>query len=725
MRIALVLSDTARRLLAAAGIFMAGLVAVGARMDAQAGAVIRGPYLQLGTPTSMVVQWRTAAAVDSVVRYGTRPDQLSTVTMVAGVRTDHAVTLTGLEPHTRYFYAVGTSSDVLAGGDTSHAFTTAPPRGAVAPVRIWVLGDAGTANATARAVRDAYAKAEGSRGTQLILMLGDNAYPEGTDSQYQAAVFDTFGALMRRAATWSTFGNHDAISADAATGTGPYFDAFTLPTRGEAGGLPSGTEAYYSFDYGNLHVVCLDSSESDRSPSGPMATWLRADLAARTAEWTIAFFHHAPYSRGTHDSDVDTGMRDMREHIVPILEAGGVDLVLAGHSHTYERSMLISGHYGPAASFSPAHVVDGSYGNDTGYQKTRDNPAGAVYAVSGSAGTAGPGFLDHPAMRVSASTSGSLVIDVEGGRLNAVYLRDTGVVQDAFALLKRDAAGPPTAPWGLRTQEVLDPHYLSWRPPDGGGPVEGYRIEAGSAPGRTDIGVLTVGLTTAQNFARVNGRFFVRVRAFNSAGVSPPSEDLEIVMAGGSTNGVVWADVRPPAPSGVVTADVTGATVRLSWPPGGYGELGYRLEIGSRPGLADLAAVWSSNVVTGVVPPGVYYVRFRRANLAGLSEPSLDTQVVVGAVPAPPDRPGEFRAAVLGRTVSMSWAPPSGGGTASHYVIEAGLTARATAVRLTTADAQPRHVVHAVPSGVYFLRVRAANAAGEGVTSRDVRIVVP
>lgn len=725
MYISLLLTGTGRRVLVAAGILAAGMITIGARIEAQAVVVTRGPYLQQASSTAIVVRWRTAGPTDSVVRYGTVPDALTSTAASATLTTEHVVTLDQLAPHTRYFYAIGSTSGTAAGGDLAHTFTTAPPAGAVAPVRLWVLGDSGTANATARAVRDAYLRVEGSRGTQFVMMLGDNAYGSGTDAEYQTAVFDTFAGVLRRAPLWPTLGNHDAYSSDSGTGTGPYYDAFTLPTHGEAGGVPSGTEAYYSFDYANIHVICLDSSDSDRSPGGPMATWLAADLAASTAEWTIAFFHHAPYSKGTHDSDTDPEMRGMREHIVPILEAGGVDLVLAGHSHTYERSMFINGHYGLAASFSPAHIVDGTYGNDGGYHKARGTVAGAVYALSGSAGTSGPGPLNHPVMRAAAATSGSLVVDIEGGRLQAYYLRDTGVVNDAFTLLKRDASGPPTAPWGLRTQEVLDPNYLSWRPPDGGGPIDGYRIEAGSAPGRFDIGVLPVGNTTVQGFGRVNARFFVRVRAFNQAGVSPPSDDLEIVMAGGFANGAVPAAVRPPPPTGVVTADVTGATVRLSWPPGGYGELGHRLEIGSRPGLADLGVVSGGNGLTGTAPPGVYFVRFRRENVAGLSAPSLDTQVVVGTVVAPPERPGEIRAAVDGRTVSMSWAPSAGVPAASHYVIEAGLAERATALRLVTADAQPRYVVRDVPAGVYYLRVRAVNAAGEGVASRDARIVVP
>lgn len=713
------------RLLAAGTLTALGVAAIAIGLRAQAVPITRGPYLQMGTASGVVVRWRTAAAVDSVVRYGTAPGQLTAVASVPGARTEHAVALAGLQPHTRYFYSVGTVATVLAGGDRDHAFTTPPPSGSRAPLRLWALGDAGTANATARAVRDGYLAREDTGGTQAVLFLGDNAYPNGTDAEYQAAVFDTFHDVLRRAVSWSTFGNHDAGSSQAATETGPYFDAFTLPRQGEAGGVPSGTEAYYSFDLANVHVVCLDSSESDRSASGRMATWLRADLAANRAEWTIAFFHHAPYSRGTHDSDVDPNMREMREQIVPILEAGGVDLVLAGHSHTYERSMFISGHYGPAATFSSAYVLDASHGSEGGYQKARGTTAGAVYVLSGSAGATAPSPLDHPAMRAALASTGSLAIDVDGGRLQAFFVGDTGVIADAFILLKRDPSGPPTAPWGLRTQEVADPNYLSWRPPDGGGPIHGYRIEAGTAPGRADLGTLSIGNTTVTPFARVNGRFFVRVRAFNAAGLSPPSEDLAIAMAGAFTG--TPADVQPPPPTGVVSAIVTGTFVRLTWPPGGYGagELRHSLEIGTRPGLSDLGTVVAYTTLSGVAPPGTYFVRFRRENLGGLSAPSLDTMVVVGGGPAPPDRPGLVRAAVSGRTVSMAWAPPPGSAAVDHYVVEAGVAARTTAVRLPTPDARPALTVTAVPPGAYFVRVRGVNAQGEGVTTADSRVVVP
>jgi hypothetical protein len=404
--------------------------------------VTRGPYLQMGTPTSVVVRWRTDAPSNSRVRYGTDPANLTDFADHTTVTTEHEVTVSGLTPNTPYYYAIGTTTQPLAGGDTNHVFRTAPATGTAQPTHIWVIGDAGTADANARAVHDAYLSFTGTRHTNIWLMLGDNAYVDGTDSEYQAAVFDMYPTLLRQTVLWPTLGNHDGQSADSTAQSGPYYDIFTLPTQGEAGGLASGTEAYYSFDYGNIHFIVLDSFDTDRSPNGAMLTWLQNDLAATTQQWIIAYWHHPPYSKGSHDSDTEAELRDMRENALPILEAGGVDLVLSGHSHSYERSFLINGHYGLSSTFTASMQINGGDGRSDGdgaYQKPALQPtphAGTVYTVAGASGKISGGPLNHPAMFVSFNTLGSIVLDVDGDRLDALYLDNTGAVLDYCSLVK-------------------------------------------------------------------------------------------------------------------------------------------------------------------------------------------------------------------------------------------------------------------------------------------------
>ncbi len=408
--------------------------------------ITRGPYLQMPTTNSMVIRWRTEKERKSYVRYGLTPVTATNLVRSPGVFTEHVVQLTKLKPDTRYYYSVGYDTNkwiTEVGPDFS--FLTPPMPGPARPTRIWALGDPGTANTNQMAVRDAFYKWSG-RNPDLWLMLGDNAYSDGTDAQYGKAVFDMYGALHRQVALWPTLGNHDALSASSPTQSGVYYDVFTLPTLGQSGGLPSGTEAYYSFDYANIHFICLDSQDTDRSPRGTMATWLQADLDSTAREWIICFFHHPPYSKGGHDSDKksDSGSRlwEMRENILPILEAGGVDFVLCGHSHDYERTFLLNGHYGTSTNLTSAMILnhgDGRADGNGAYAK----PAiltpnkGAVYVVSGSAGQTEAGRLNHPAMYLSLKKLGSLVIDIDGLTAEVKFIGDRGQVRDYFTLRKK------------------------------------------------------------------------------------------------------------------------------------------------------------------------------------------------------------------------------------------------------------------------------------------------
>src|SRR2546426_6061218 len=89
--------------------------------------VTRGPYLQIGTPNSIVVRWRTGTATDSRVRYGTAIGSLSSIKDDLVGTTEHEVGLTGLSPNTRYYYSIGSTTQVLEGDDANHSFITFPP----------------------------------------------------------------------------------------------------------------------------------------------------------------------------------------------------------------------------------------------------------------------------------------------------------------------------------------------------------------------------------------------------------------------------------------------------------------------------------------------------------------------------------------------------------------------------------------------------------------------
>ena len=410
-------------------------------LPASAATLTRGPYLQLGTPTSIVVRWRTDTLASSRVRYGAESANLNFTADDAASVANHIVTLSNLTPDTVYFYSIGSPTETLAAG-TNYFFRSAPSIGSQRPIRIWVLGDSGMTNMSAGPVRDAYYAFTGPRYTDVWLMVGDNAYHGGMDNVWQAAVFNTYPTLLRQTVLWSCIGNQETFNLPTGPPTLPYFDILSLPMNGEAGGVASGTEKYYSFDYGNIHFICLDSMSSARTNGSPMLTWLEADLAAYTNQWLIAFWHHPPYSKGSNDSDAKTEQIEMRANAVALLEAHGVDLVLGGHSHSYERSYLMDGHYGLSTTFTTNMLKDSGSGRPDqsgAYSKNTLGAApheGTVYAVAGSGCSLGGGTLNHPAMVSSMNRLGSMVLDVHANRLDAKFIRETGATNDYFTLIK-------------------------------------------------------------------------------------------------------------------------------------------------------------------------------------------------------------------------------------------------------------------------------------------------
>lgn len=426
-----------------------------ASVHAQAPVLLRGPYLQMASPTTLTIRWRTDLPGTGTVRCGTEENQLTMTFTEPAPVTEHVVRLTGLTPATHYYYAVKTDETEMAAGAACH-FYTPPADGANVPVRFWVLGDCGTQNIHQEEVRNAFAPVHAQRRADLWLMLGDNAYPDCTDQRYQLAVFDMYSEYLRQMALWSCIGNHETLAGLDEQETYAHDRVFTFPTAGECGGVASGTERYYSWNYGPIHFISLDSMTVSRAADGAMAQWVRTDLEANTLPWVVALWHHPPYTKGSHNSDFEIELVEMRQNILPILEGHGVDLVLCGHSHCYERSYLIDGHYGTSDTFTNGNQKDAGNGradSDGAYLKAGTGMTpnqGAVYVVAGSSGQVSGGTLDHPAHFISLNKLGSLVVDVSGTRMDVKFLRekvnpeDPPFFEDSFTIIK--GVEPPPQP---------------------------------------------------------------------------------------------------------------------------------------------------------------------------------------------------------------------------------------------------------------------------------------
>lgn len=538
----------------------------------EAQTVTRGPYLQMGNTSAVTVRWRTSTSTNTVVRYGTVLGSLTQSASNSTSTTEHELRLNGLAANTKYYYSIGTSTTTLASGSDCF-FVTAPT--SAKPTRVWVLGDSGNLTAAQSRVRDAYYKFAGTRHTDLWLMLGDNAYNSGLDSEYQSKLFNVYKTMLQKSVLWPTFGNHDAVSANSATQTGPYFDMLTLPKAAEAGGVASGTEAYYSFDYGNIHFVCLDSSESSRATTGAMLSWLKRDLAQNTKTWTVAFWHHPPYSKGSHDSDTETELVEMRKNAGPILESYGVDLVLSGHSHSYERSRFINGHYGLSTTFQSSSMVvqtgSGQADGSGAYAKASSNPtpfSGTVYVVAGTSAHKSGGLLNHPAMYSSQNILGSVVLDFDNQKLDVQFLDDYGVRRDYFTLTKGSAPAN-TPPSVALTSPAAGSTYLapatmavtaSASDPDGIMRVDFY--SGSQLLGGTTKSPYSVTWTGASA-----GTYSLTAKATDSLGLSRTSAPVSISVGGTSPNAVtsltlINADTDKPITGYETIAN--GAVIRRS-----------------------------------------------------------------------------------------------------------------------------------------------------------------
>ena len=174
-----------------------------------------------------------------------------------------------------------------------------------------------------------------------------------------------------------------------------------------------------------------------------MYQWACADLQATDKDFIIAIWHHPPYTKGSHNSDTEAQLIEMRQRFLPVMERYGVDLVLTGHSHCYERSVLLDGHYGLSTTYSAAlHAVDAGDGDPAGdgaYVKELIGPFGnngTVSTLTGSASQTDGGSLNHPAMEKSLNILGSMVIDVVGRQLDARMIGVSGNVLDHFQIVK-------------------------------------------------------------------------------------------------------------------------------------------------------------------------------------------------------------------------------------------------------------------------------------------------
>ena len=179
-------------------------------------------------------------------------------------------------------------------------------------VRFAVIGDTGSGSEKQRECGDMMIKYHALFPFEFVLMMGDNMYGGEAPADFEKKFTEPYRALLNnKVKFYATLGNHDqALQVN--------YENFNM----------NGKE-YYRFKKGNIAFYSLNSNYMEKK----QVKWLEDELARETAEWKVMFFHHPPYSSAKkHGSD-----DQLREVVEPIFLKHGVDVVLTGHDHVYER----------------------------------------------------------------------------------------------------------------------------------------------------------------------------------------------------------------------------------------------------------------------------------------------------------------------------------------------------------------------------------------------------
>ena len=288
--------------------------------------IVKGPYLQFAPTGEMLVLWETDRPAPSRVDYGRETADGDFVDQSAPVRL-HRIALRGLEADTAYRYRVH-SGQAQAG-----PFSFRTPPAEPIPFTFAVFGDSRTSAEQSAGVGRLMA----GHDPHFLLHSGDLVSNGTIYEQWEEQFFTPLGDVIARTPLFPVPGNHEQNAAH-------FYNYF-----------PSGS--WYSFVYGDAHFIALDTNEATGgfTPGSEQYGWLERTLAQSEARWRVLWFHHPPYSSGSHGCSVG-----QREALAPLLERYQVDVVFNGHDHIYERSFPMRGNR--RADDGVVYVVTGGGG---------------------------------------------------------------------------------------------------------------------------------------------------------------------------------------------------------------------------------------------------------------------------------------------------------------------------------------------------------------------------
>jgi len=315
-------------------LFLSGHIVLFAQTDKYPEDLHIYPYLQYATPTSIIIKWETVNPIIGTVQYS-EDDSFSNQKIESSPVKIHEIKLDGLKPATRYHYRVSYRNTTLE----TASFTTAPVPG-TPNWRMVAYGDNRTFPDTHKRIVAQILKLNPS----MIIHSGDLVSDGDSYEQWKEQYFDPMKGLSENITVFPSLGNHERNSPH-------YYQYMSLPDENG--------ESYYSFDYGNAHFIALNSNagEAPFDINSEQTQWLIKDLKEHAAaEWKIVFFHH-PLFR-CHPT---RGIEPQRWVWQEVFEEYGVDLVVNGHDHYYQRTYAI-GNYQGKPSRGVYHLISGGGG---------------------------------------------------------------------------------------------------------------------------------------------------------------------------------------------------------------------------------------------------------------------------------------------------------------------------------------------------------------------------
>lgn len=390
------------------------------------------PYIQPGPAGSklvegqegLVIAWQTNQVLaEYTVEYGphleqkgtiVRQERLSAERKVGERIFNHTATLTDLKLNTRYAYRVRMEGQPLMEG----YFTTRKPRGV--KTRFVAFGDNSYGDVSDRAIAYQTYRAR----PDFVMNTGDNVYESGLDNEYARYFFPVYNAeqagprlgapVLRSVPFYSVIANHDVAAKgengpmadfDRSVDSLAYYTNFHFPLNGPKPAQPTPTSepsdalssflacagnrfphmANYSYDYGDAHFLCLDSNVYIDPTNAALQSWVASDLSNTDAAWKFVVYHHPAFNAGfSHYAE-----QHMRA-LSPLFEQHGVDVVLHGHEHTYQRTRPLR--FAPndvtvAARPHGKRLVPGKFSVDRKFDGSMvTKPDGILYITTGAGG---------------------------------------------------------------------------------------------------------------------------------------------------------------------------------------------------------------------------------------------------------------------------------------------------------------------------------------------------